>query len=163
MKKLNQTKLKVLVWFWVWFWVKTEPTHSCNFLIWVDPFQQEQYQFTKSCSTPPNDIIDHHKCRFIEFDQPDSYDLQCLGVDRGCLQILNYNYQTHVLSVWEFKEEEVSAGAGKFCLQQRGRDYALDQKMVLEDDDVEYLIFILAFDPNHDGTLYLHIGQNIRV
>lgn len=95
---------------------------SCNFLIGVDPFtitnkNNISLSSISSSSTPPDDIIDHYKYRFIEFNQlDDSYDSQCLSVDKGCLQMLNYNHHTHVLSVWEFNKEEVYAGASKFCL-----------------------------------------------
>lgn len=137
---------------------------SCNFLIGVDPFtitnkNNISLSSISSSSTPPDDIIDHYKYRFIEFNQPDdSYDSQCLSVDKRCLQMLNYNHHTHVLSVWKFNKEEVYAGANNFFFEQKGRDYALDWKMVPEDNDAEHLVFVLAFDPNNDGTLYLHGG-----
>ncbi|PRQ49596.1 putative F-box domain-containing protein [Rosa chinensis] len=145
-------------------------SHDCTFLIGVDPFMitdrnSTSSPSTSSCSTP-DDSIDHYRCRFIEFDQRDeNYDLECVGVNRGCLQMLDYDSENHVLSVLELNEEEISAGAGKFCLDQRVRDYyALDWEMVPEDDDAhEYLVFLLPFDPNDDGTLYLHIRDNSRI
>ncbi|KAL6195612.1 hypothetical protein ACLB2K_031230 [Fragaria x ananassa] len=101
-----------------------------------------------------------YRCHFIEFDQhswDDTSVLQCVGVNRGHLQMLGQDLETHVLYVVKLNEE-VSMAAGKFCLDQRVKNYALNWEMV-PDDDAMYLVIPLGFDPSDDGTVYLHIGE----
>ncbi|WP_407803772.1 hypothetical protein, partial [Staphylococcus aureus] len=68
---------------------------------------------------------------------------------------------THVLSVWEVNEDDSSAEAGEYCLQKRRRVHELDGGMV--DEYANYWIYLLVFDPNNDGTLYMHIGPDTTV
>ncbi|KAL6204703.1 hypothetical protein ACLB2K_021970 [Fragaria x ananassa] len=152
-------------WNGVLYWL----AHDCDFLIGVDPFMITDRNSTSVPSTSsygtPDDGIGQYRCRFIEFDQhawDDTCVLQCVGVNRGHLQMLGHDLETLVLYVVELNEEEVSTAAGKFCLDQRVKNYALDWEMV-PDDDAMYLVLPLGFDPSDDGTVYLHIGEGYSI
>ncbi|KAM5581113.1 hypothetical protein ABKV19_010371 [Rosa sericea] len=134
-----------------------------NFLMGLDPFMINNSNSALSLSstslnsTNGDDIIDHYKCRFIRFDDPDSFILRYLGEYRGCLHMCDYHYHTSTFFVRELKEEEMHGGAGKLCLEGMMKDYSLDIKMVLGYDIVD----LQFLDPNNEDILYMYVGKDI--
>ncbi|XP_062029216.1 uncharacterized protein LOC133745194 isoform X2 [Rosa rugosa] len=136
-------------------------SYSGKFLIGLNPFMMDNRNSNSMSSTSSSaddgDDSDHYECRFIEVDGSDDIILRCVGVYKGCLQMGDYDYDSHAVFFLELNEE-VHSGAGKSCLELRKRVYSLDWEMV--PDDI-YDLNILSFDPNNDGTegiLYLYVS-----
>ncbi|KAK9924816.1 hypothetical protein M0R45_033165 [Rubus argutus] len=134
-------------------------SHADNFLIGLDPFMLDNWNRTSvsSSSSSANDgDSKHNECVFIEFGGSDNYLLGCLGVYKGCLQIGDYDYDTHTVFVWEL-DKQVHRGA----FELRKRVYSLEWEMV---PDGHYGLYLLAFDPNNDGNegiLYLSVSGGL--
>ncbi|PRQ53271.1 hypothetical protein RchiOBHm_Chr2g0164681 [Rosa chinensis] len=144
------------------YFVGDEPGDQ-NFLLGLDPFMINNsnsalsLSSTSRNSTNGDDIIDGYKCRFIRFDDPDSFLLRYLGEYRGCLHMCDYHDHTCTFFFRELKEEEMHGGAGKLCLEGMMKDYSPDIKMV-PGYDIVYLQFL---DPNNEDILYMYIRKDI--
>ncbi|BBG95711.1 Galactose oxidase/kelch repeat superfamily protein, partial [Prunus dulcis] len=133
------------------------PTDRGLSVIGLGPFYDNDG--TSSSSSNNGDCMIDHKLRFTVFEETldFGFSVQYLGVCGGYVLMCNMNRTTRSLYVYELKQTQDGAAAGKnLCLSKRGV-YSFDPEMI----PINAYCVMIAFYPNNKDIFYLHVRRDI--